>query len=77
MSADDAPTGPRHGEPPPEPCMVPECGQPSVRHLSLTEARKAFDTLPEEGRRAPLCKTHYKAWKKATKEARTIDRLTR
>ncbi len=77
MSDEPAPRGPRHGEEPPEPCLIPDCGEPSVRHLSLTEARKAFDQLPEEGRRAPLCRTHYKAWKKATKESRTLDRLAR
>jgi hypothetical protein len=59
----------------PEPCAIPGCGAPSERHLSLTEARKAFETLPESGRRAPLCRTHYKEWKKKTKEARKLDRL--
>ncbi len=58
-----------------EPCAIPGCGQESVRHLSLTEARRGFPELPEEGRRAPLCKAHYKQWKKATRVARTLDRL--
>ena len=58
-----------------EPCLVPGCGAPSVRHLALAEARKAFDNLPDRGRRAPLCRDHYRAWKKATKEARKLDRL--
>jgi hypothetical protein len=58
-----------------EPCIVPGCGAPSVRHLSLTEARKAFERLPEKGRRAPLCRDHYREWKKSTKEARKLDRL--
>jgi hypothetical protein len=58
-----------------EPCIVPNCGAPSVRHLSLTEARKAFDRLPDRGRRAPLCRDHYREWKKKTKETRTLDRL--
>jgi hypothetical protein len=58
-----------------EPCIVPNCGAPSVRHLSLTEARKAFDRLPDKGRRAPLCRDHYREWKKKTKETRTLDRL--
>ncbi len=61
----------------PEPCLVAGCGEPSVRHLSLAEARRAFPDLPEEGRRAPLCRAHYKAWKKSTKEARALDRLGR
>jgi len=59
-----------------EPCIVPGCGAVSVRHLSLTEARKAFSNLPEKGRRAPLCRDHYREWKKATKEARQLERAT-
>ena len=58
-----------------EPCIVPGCGAMSVRHLALAEARKAFDRLPDQGRRAPLCRDHYREWKKATKEARKLDRL--
>ncbi|MGA8302864.1 MAG: hypothetical protein WA691_07215 [Thermoplasmata archaeon] len=65
----------RAGEEAEEPCIVPGCGAPSLRHLALTEARKAFPQLPEKGRRAPLCRDHYREWKKATKEARKLDRL--
>jgi len=61
----------------PEPCVVRGCGAEAVRRLSLAEARQAFDDLPESGRRAPLCREHYRAWKKATKERRTLDRLAR
>ena len=59
----------------PEPCVVRGCGAESVRHLSLTEAKKGLSDLPETGRRAPLCRDHYKQWKKATKEARKLQRL--
>ena len=59
----------------PTPCAVPGCGGPAVRSLARTEVRKAFPQLSEEGRRAPLCKDHYKQWKKATKAARKLDRL--
>jgi len=44
--------------------------------LALAEARKAFDRLPEKGRRAPLCRDHYREWKKTTKLARKLDRIT-
>jgi hypothetical protein len=57
------------------PCVVPGCGAESARRLSLTEARKVFPQLPEKGRRAPLCRDHYREWKKATKTARKLDRL--
>ena len=68
----------RHREPEAtETCSVPGCGADALRHLSFAEARKAFPSLPERGRRAPLCRDHYKEWKKATKEARKLDRLGR
>lgn len=60
-----------------ETCIVPECGQEVVRHLALAEARRAFEKLPEKGRTAPLCREHYKQWKKATKKDRTLERLGR
>jgi hypothetical protein len=41
------------------------------------EARKVYPDLSEEGRRAPLCREHYKRWKKETKDARRLDRLGR
>jgi hypothetical protein len=75
MSGD--PAAPAADVPVEDPCAMPACGEPAVRHLSLSEARRAFPDLPESGRRAPLCRTHYKAWKKATKEARALDRLGR
>jgi hypothetical protein len=59
----------------PEVCLVSGCGAEAVRHLSLAEARKGFPSLPEKGRRAPLCRDHYKEWKKATKDARKLNRL--
>lgn len=76
MSEPEAPRRPRSDEEsPPEPCVVPNCGAESVRRLSLTEARKAFPQLSEKGHRAPLCRAHYKEWKKSTKDARKLDRL--
>jgi len=56
-------------------CLVPGCGAPAERHLALAEARKVFTNLPEKGRRAPLCRDHYREWKKTTKAARKLDRL--
>ncbi len=73
MTADDPATPPEEAI---EPCLVPGCGAPSARRLALAEARRVFPELPEKGRRAPLCREHYRAWKKATKERRTLDRLS-
>ena len=74
MSEDERPRANREEEPP-EPCLVRGCGAESVRHISLVEARKGLPDLPEKGRRAPLCRDHYKEWKKTTKQARKLDRL--
>jgi len=73
MSPEPERPTPSEGE---ETCLVPGCGGVAVRHLSLTEARKAFSSLPEKGRRAPLCRDHYREWKKATKKARQLERAT-
>ncbi len=54
--------------------MVPGCGAVSERSLALAEARKVFPALPE-GRRAHLCRAHYKEWKKGTKKDRELRRL--
>jgi hypothetical protein len=71
-----SPDRPGHGPPAPDLCVVPGCGAPALRHLALAEAKRAFPDLPDKGRRAPLCRDHYRAWKKATREARTLDRLS-
>ncbi len=53
------------------------CTNDPARSLSR---RKVADALSEydvaEGRRAYLCRDHYKQYKKATKVDRTVDRLT-
>ncbi len=58
-----------------EVCSVPGCGAEAERNLARTEARKAFPQLSDKGGRAPLCRDHYKEWKKSTKEARKLYRL--
>jgi hypothetical protein len=68
---------PRRDEDVPERCCVPGCGSPSARSLARVEARKVYTDLSEQGRRAPLCREHYKRWKKETKDARRLDRLGR
>jgi hypothetical protein len=58
------------------PCVVPGCGDVGARSIARTEIRKVFPEVEEKGRRGPLCREHYRAWKKATREARKLDRLT-
>jgi hypothetical protein len=59
----------------PDRCVVEGCGGEALRSLARSEARKAFPTLPEAGRRAPLCREHYKQYKKATRKERELQRL--
>ncbi|MCI4363976.1 MAG: hypothetical protein L3K13_06730 [Thermoplasmata archaeon] len=73
MSASISPR--RRGDEPEERCAVTDCPEPAVRSLARSEVRKAFPKLPEEPRRANLCRAHYREFKKATREARTLGRL--
>jgi hypothetical protein len=56
-------------------CSIAGCTEPVHRSLARSEVRKAFPDLSEQGRRAALCRTHYKQYKKATREDRTFARL--
>lgn len=60
-----------------ERCAVPGCAEPALRHLAAGEVRAVFADLPEAGRRAPLCREHYRVWKKATRDRRELARLGR
>jgi hypothetical protein len=73
MSAGISPR--RRGESASAPCDVPGCGEVAFRSLARGEVRKAFPQVSEEGRRAGLCKPHYKAYKKATRGERELERL--
>ncbi len=69
-----APASPRRSSADP-PCLVPGCTEPSVRSLAIGEARKVFPSLPD-ARRAHLCRTHYKEWKKGTRKERELERAS-
>ena len=57
-------------------CAVTGCGQPAVRSLSANKVKQVLPDLKlgDTGRRAHLCKTHYRAFRKKTKEERELDR---
>lgn len=57
-------------------CGVSGCGEEAVRSLSYQKVKEALGADLEEGRRAHLCREHYKAYKKATKVDRALDRIT-
>lgn len=64
----------RPSAPAEETCAIEGCHETSHRTIATKEAQKAFPALPES-RKTHLCKEHYKAWKKATKKDRTLERL--
>ena len=63
---------------PQEKCNVPGCDAEAERSLSRKKVKDAMDwALKGEGKRAALCKAHYREFKKATKEERKIESLRR
>ena len=56
-------------------CSVQGCDQKGERSITSTKAQMATDLeMDLTGKRAYLCKSHYKEWKKATKEERNNER---
>ena len=56
------------------PCNVEGCDAPAVRSLNTKKIQDAGFRLNSSGRKSGLCKEHYKEWKKATKEDRSLER---
>lgn len=55
-------------------CNVTGCGTKAERSLSRTEMAGSGLTVGGDGRRVYLCHLHYKAWKKATKKSKSLER---
>ncbi len=55
-------------------CSVSGCPNSAERSISRAETGGSGLTLGGEGRRVYLCREHYKAWKKATKKSRSLER---
>jgi hypothetical protein len=55
-------------------CSVTGCANPAERSLSRGEMGGSGLNVGGEGRRVYLCRDHYKAWKKATKKSRDMER---
>ena len=60
----------------PDVCAVVGCGQPGERSLSANKVKKVLPDLKlgDVGRRAHLCRSHYREFRKKTKEERELDR---
>lgn len=59
-------------------CDVVGCGESAKRSLPRDKVRKAVPSLTfsKESRRVHLCRDHYRKFRKATKEERTLERLS-
>ena len=64
-------------QPAKEICAVNGCDEEAVKSIPKKKIDEVFglDNVTLKGRRAKLCKTHYKEYKKETKEDRTMERL--
>ncbi len=55
-------------------CNVDGCESSAVRSLNTKKIEDAGLRLNSSGKKSGLCKEHYKEWKKATKEDRSLER---
>lgn len=55
-------------------CSFSGCSKEAVRSLSLEKVKPSGLNVSAEGRRAYLCKEHYKEYKKATKKDKIVDK---
>jgi len=60
-------------------CSVRGCDGAVKRSVPLKRVTAALPSLrlDDSGRRVKLCRDHYREFKKATREARALDRLGR
>jgi len=55
-------------------CSVNGCKNPSERSVGRDTIKESGLTVSGDGKRAYLCRDHYKTWKKATKKDRDMQR---
>ena len=55
-------------------CNVSDCNNDAVRSLNTKKVEEAGLRVSVSGKKAALCKEHYKEWKKETKDDRSLDR---
>lgn len=60
-----------------EVCGVSGCGHEAVRSVALDKAKEVLPgtSLTADFRRVHLCRDHYRAFRKATKKDRELERL--
>ena len=55
-------------------CNVDGCENDAVRSLNTKKIEDAGLRLNSSSKKSGLCKEHYKEWKKATKDDRSLER---
>lgn len=55
-------------------CNITGCGEDGVRSLNSKKVEEAGLQTSTSGKKTVLCKTHYKEWKKETKDDRSLER---
>ena len=55
-------------------CNVTGCDKDGVRSLTTSKVKDAGLSISSSSKKTPLCKEHYKEWKKATKQDRDVER---
>ena len=55
-------------------CSISNCKNDAVRSLSAEKVRSAGLNVGSGGRRAYLCKEHYKEYKKKTKKEKMLEK---
>jgi hypothetical protein len=66
-------------EPESDKCSIDGCDNKAERSISRSKAEEGLEglTFRGEGKRASLCKEHYRKYKKNTKEDRELEMLGR
>ncbi len=55
-------------------CNVNGCNDDGVRSLNTGKVERAGLEVSSIGKKSVLCKTHYKEWKKESKDDRDLER---
>ena len=55
-------------------CNVSGCDNDAIRSLNTGKVEDAGLSVSSDGKKTALCKTHYKEWKKETKDSSDLER---
>ena len=55
-------------------CNVSGCDDIGIRSINTAKVEDAGLRVSSSGKKSVLCGTHYKEWKKATKDDRSLER---